>query len=306
MSHQFGRLITAMATPFTADNQLNIPEAVRLAESLAANGNDSVLLTGTTGESPTLTHEEELDLYKAVVAALKGRTPIIAGTGSNSTATAVSSTQKAEALGVDGVLQVVPYYNRPSQEGLYLHFKTVAENTSLPIIMYNIPSRTGRNLEPETIERLSHIPNIIGIKEASGSIDQVKRIRLLTNADTFVIYSGDDALTLPFMDEGACGVISVAANLPFAGRLMAHILAKYAKGDIVDAYKMFNNLKPMFDALFITSNPSPVKLALTEEGFAMGKPRLPLVEPNREEHEKITEAIKKSKLLFAEILAGIS
>ncbi|NBV41891.1 4-hydroxy-tetrahydrodipicolinate synthase [bacterium] len=294
MTRSFGTVITAMATPFTSDDQVNYSEAIRLAKYLVNTGTTAIVLAGTTGESPTLTHDEEFRLFREIKAAVGNRVPIIAGTGSNCTRTAIESTVEAESIGVDGVLQVVPYYNRPSQEGLYQHFKAVAAATRLPIILYNIPGRTGRNMEPETAARLAQISNIIGIKEAAGSIEQVKSIRAATPPD-FLIYSGDDGLTLDFMQEGACGVVSVASHL--AGSAIANMIDSFAHGDSKKARTIESGLKELFEILFITTNPTPLKAALEMIGFSMGKPRLPLVEATDDERIRIEAVLKKMGLL---------
>jgi len=272
---KFGRIITAMVTPFNERGQVDFEEAIRLGEHLVATGTDTILLAGTTGESPTLTHDEEYELFAQFVRQFKGRAKIMAGTGSNSTATAIATTRHAETLGVDGVLQVVPYYNKPSQEGMFQHFKAVAESTSLPVLLYNIPGRTGVNMLPETMVRLSAISNIIGVKEAAGSLDQMTAIRQVTPPD-FVIYSGDDALTVPFMQAGAVGVVSVASQV--VGTDMRHMVDAVVSGDVEKALQLDAKLSLLFKALFVTSNPTPVKAALRQLGFRVGIPRLPLVD----------------------------
>uniref|UniRef100_A0ACD5GQV0 4-hydroxy-tetrahydrodipicolinate synthase n=1 Tax=Desertifilum tharense IPPAS B-1220 TaxID=1781255 RepID=A0ACD5GQV0_9CYAN len=209
----FGRVLTAMVTPFREDGAVNYEVAEKLASQLADRGSDALVVCGTTGESPTLTWEEEYQLFQVVQKAVAGRAKVIAGTGSNSTTEAIAATQKAHKLQLDGSLQVVPYYNKPPQEGLYQHFAAIAKATpDLPIILYNIPGRTGQNLQPETVARLAEIPNIVGIKEASGSLDQVSQVRRITPSD-FAIYSGDDSLTLPLLAVGGQGVVSVASHL---------------------------------------------------------------------------------------------
>ncbi len=287
MTLEFGRIITAMATPFDTDGTVSYSEAIRLGQHLVDNGTDTLLLAGTTGESPTLTHEEEFKLFSEMRAAFPAH-KIIAGTGSNCTRTAIQSTQEAEALGVDGVLQVVPYYNRPSQEGCYQHFKAVANATQLPVILYNIPGRTGRNLEPETVARLAEIPNIIGIKESAGSVDQAQKIRNVTPPD-FIIYSGDDALTLDFMTHGASGVISVASHI--VGNQMQAMIKAFVSGNRTEARRIEAELMPIFEVLFITSNPTPLKAALRLQGFNVGIPRLPLVAATDTEIAQIREAL---------------
>lgn len=293
MAPLFGHLITAMVTPFTPQGEVNYQEAVKLAHFLVDTGTDTVLLAGTTGESPTLTYEEEHKLFEVVVKALKGRAKVMAGTGSNCTATAIEASQKAEALGVDGLLQVVPYYNKPSQEGLFQHFQAVANSTSLPVILYNIPGRTGKNMEPETIARLSHVSNIVGIKESAGSVDQMRQIRGCTPSD-FVIYSGDDALTLAFMEAGASGVISVASHC--AGTRIKSMMQAFLEGKKQEAYAIEAELKALFEVLFITTNPTPVKAALEMMGFPMGGLRLPLIEVTLQEKEQIRRVLVELKV----------
>ena len=270
----FGRLITAMVTPFKADGSVNYEMAIELGHYLIENGTDTILLSGTTGESPTLTHEEEFTLYKEMIAVFKGKVKLMAGTGSNCTRTAVTSSQKAQELGIDAVLQVSPYYNKPSQEGLYQHFKMVADNTDIPILLYNIPGRTSVNIAPETMARLAEIPAIIGVKEAAGSVDQLIEIRKACPED-FILYSGDDGLTLDFMKEGACGVVSVASHI--AGKEIQEMMAAYVSKNLEAATVLNTKLSPLFEALFLTSNPVPVKAALGLIGFSVGDPRLPLV-----------------------------
>jgi 4-hydroxy-tetrahydrodipicolinate synthase len=283
-----------MVTPFKADLSVDWKRAEELADFLVKNGSDGLVLHGTTGESPTLTHDEEYELYKVVKKALSGRCKIVAGTGSNSTETTIKSTKRAEEIGVDGVMVVVPYYNKPSQEGLYQHFKAVAENTSLPIIIYNIPGRTGINMTPETTARISALKNIIGLKDAAGSLDQTSATRQLCPKD-FTIWSGDDSLTLPMMSVGAVGIISVASHI--VGKEIAQMVAAYQAGDTKKAQEIHLKLLPIFKVLFITSNPSPVKYALELIGQPVGKPRLPLVEPSSGEKERIRKVLKDMGLV---------
>ncbi len=289
-----GKVLTAMVTPFKADLSVDWKRAEELADFLVKNGSDGLVLHGTTGESPTLTHDEEYELYKVVKKALSGRCKIVAGTGSNSTETTIKSTKRAEEIGVDGVMVVVPYYNKPSQEGLYQHFKAVAENTSLPIIIYNIPGRTGINMTPETTARISALKNIIGLKDAAGSLDQTSATRQLCPKD-FTIWSGDDSLTLPMMSVGAVGIISVASHI--VGKEIAQMVAAYQAGDTKKAQEIHLKLLPIFKVLFITSNPSPVKYALELIGQPVGKPRLPLVEPSSGEKERIRKVLKDMGLV---------
>ncbi len=288
MTHpDFGRLITAMATPFDQTGDVDFKEAIRLADHLYQTGTDTVLLAGTTGESPTLSHLEEHLLFKAIRDAFPSKR-LMVGTGSNSTKTAIESTQNAQEIGADGTLQVVPYYNRPSQAGCIAHFEAIANSTSLPMILYNIPGRTGRNLEPESVAQLAKHPTIIGIKEAAGSIDQVKAIRAQTPS-SFLIYSGDDGLTLDFMHEGAVGVISVASH--FVGLDLQRMMTAFDNGEFQSARDIEARLTPLFEALFITSNPTPLKSGLNQIGFKVGDPRLPLIPATAEESQKITNVL---------------
>lgn len=290
----FGNVLTAMVTPFKADLSVDWAGAEKLAQYLAANGSDALVVHGTTGESPTLTHEEEYELYKVVKKAVGDRCKIIAGTGSNSTDTSIKSTQKAEAVGVDGIMLVVPYYNKPSQEGLYQHFKAVASATSLPIILYNIPGRTGINMTPETTARLAGIKNIIGLKDAAGSLDQTSQTRQLCPKD-FIIWSGDDSLTLPMMAVGANGICSVASHV--AGKEIAQMVSAFHAGDTKKARELHLKLLPLFKVLFIAPNPAPVKYALELIGHPVGKPRLPLVEPTASEKEQIKKVLQDLRLV---------
>jgi len=289
MVTKFGRVMTAMVTPFNEQGLVDFDESLRLADYLLSNGSDSLVLAGTTGESPTLTHDEEYQLFKELRKAFP-KAVLMAGAGSNSTRTAVEATRRAQASGVDGVLQVVPYYNRPTQEGLFQHFSHVAKATDLPVMLYNIPSRTGRNLEVATVARLSEISNIFAIKEASGDLAQVKALRAALLAD-FDIYSGDDGLTLSFMKEGAVGVVSVASHC--AGGAIHRMIDLALSGDWENAFRLESQLQPLFKALFVTTNPSPVKAALRELGYAVGIPRLPLIDVNADELAVIKTALAK-------------
>ena len=291
---ELGRLITAMVTPFNNKGEVDYDQAKKLALALLKSGSEGLVLAGTTGESPTLLHkEEEITLFKEVKKAVGKKGSIIANTGSNSTAEAVLSTQDAEKLGVDACLLVVPYYNKPSQEGLYQHFKTIAESTGLPCILYNVPSRTITGLTAETTLRLSKIPNIIGIKEASGDLPQISRIILEARED-FLVWSGNDSDTLLLMALGGHGVISVASHL--VGKQINQMIYDFVKGDVKKATEMHVHLSPLFTALFLVANPCPVKYALNKIGFNVGKPRLPLVEPDAATAALIDAALKKCKI----------
>lgn len=288
-----GKVLTAMVTPFRSDMQVDWPRVEELADYLVRNGSEGLVIHGTTGESPTLSHEEEYELYRVVKKAVGSKCKIIAGTGSNSTATTVMSTREAEKIGVDGAMVVVPYYNKPSQEGLYQHYKAVAASTSLPIIIYNIPGRTGINLLPETTARIAQLKNLAGLKDAAGSLDQTSATRELCPKE-FVIWSGDDSLTLPMMSVGAIGIISVASHI--AGKEIAQMVNAFHAGEVKKATEIHLRLLPLFKVLFITSNPSPLKYALGLIGQPVGKPRLPLVEPNEPEKELIKKVLKDLKL----------
>ena len=286
----FGKVMTAMVTPFKADLSVDYKKAEELALYLAQNGSDSLVVHGTTGESPTLTHEEEFELYRVVKTALKGTScKLIAGTGSNSTTTTINSTKQAEKIGCDGAMIVVPYYNKPSAEGLYQHFKAVADNTKLPLIIYNIPGRTGINMMPETLARVAKIKNYIGVKDAAGNLDQTSATRAACPKE-FLIWSGDDSLTLPMLSVGAVGVISVASHI--AGKEIAQMVNAYHAGDVKKATDLHIKLLPLFKVLFITSNPTPVKAALAMVGKPVGIPRLPLIEATDKEKDQIRSVLK--------------
>ncbi len=275
MTIDFGRVITAMVTPFDSEGHVHYAEAERLAAYLAANGSDGIVVCGTTGESPTLSWDEEYQLFQVVQAAVAGQAKVIAGTGSNSTSEAIEATQKAAKLGVDGSLQVVPYYNKPPQSGLYQHFAAIASACDLPMMLYNIPGRTGQQLEPETIAKLAKLDGIVAIKEATGNLDIASQIRSLTPPD-FAIYSGDDSLTLPILSVGGTGVVSVASHL--VGNQIQEMIAAFASGHHQLATKIHIKLLPLFKGLFFAPNPMPIKAALKLQGWEVGGLRLPLCE----------------------------
>jgi 4-hydroxy-tetrahydrodipicolinate synthase len=290
---ELGRLITAMVTPFDDKGEVDYEQAKRLALALLNSGSDGVLVVGTTGESPTLVRAEELRLFSEVKSAAGERGAIIAGTGSNSTAEALETTKEAERIGVDACLLVVPYYNKPTQEGLYQHFKTIAESTSLPCILYNVPSRTVTSLSAETVIKLSQIDNIIGVKEASGNLDQIAKIISGTKGD-FLVWSGNDSDTLPILALGGYGVISVASHL--VGKQIKEMINCATTGKIDEAANIHRQLLPLVNALFIVSNPIPVKYALNYIGFRVGKPRLPLTEPDEKSATFITDTLKNYQI----------
>ncbi|HAC64225.1 MAG TPA: 4-hydroxy-tetrahydrodipicolinate synthase [Cyanothece sp. UBA12306] len=290
-----GRVITAMVTPLDQEGQVNYRVAEELATHLVENGSDGLVICGTTGESPTLSWSEEYELFQVVKKAVAGRAKIIAGTGSNSTKEAIEATEKAAKLGLDGSLQVVPYYNKPPQEGLYQHFKTIAEGCpEIAIMLYNIPGRTGINLLPETVAKLAEIENIIAIKEASGSLEQACKIRRLT-AESFSIYAGDDFLTLPLLTVGGSGVVSVASHL--VGQQMQEMIQAFESGKAILAREINLQLFPLFKVLFCTTNPIPVKAALNLKGWEVGGLRLPLVEISPELKQELESALKELSLL---------
>jgi 4-hydroxy-tetrahydrodipicolinate synthase len=290
----FGRVMTAMITPFDESGAVNYPEVERLAAHLADQGTDTLVVCGTTGESPTLTWDEEFALFKVVQSAVSGKAKVMAGTGSNSTTEAISATQKAAALGLDGSLQVVPYYNKPPQEGLYQHFKAIAQATDLPIMLYNVPGRTSQNLLPETVARLAEVPNIVAIKEASGNLDQVSLVRRLTPS-TFDIYSGDDTLTLPILAVGGCGVVSVASHL--VGPALQEMIQSFEAGQNEKARQIHLQLLPLSKALFSTTNPIPVKQAMALLGWQVGTCRLPLGEAPADTVAMLKAALQELSLL---------
>jgi 4-hydroxy-tetrahydrodipicolinate synthase len=294
MAALFGHVVTAMVTPFDAAGQVDYGKAAALAKRLIEDGNDGLVIAGTTGESPTLSDEEKIRLFRATKEAVGSRGKIIAGTGTYDTAHSIHLSREAHRAGVDGLLLVNPYYSRPSQEGLYQHFKTIAESTPLPVMLYNIPGRTSVNCTPETIARLAQVPNIVAVKEAAGSLDQVSEIRVRT-PDAFLIYSGDDSLTLPKLAVGATGVVSVAGNL--AARPIQEMIGAFFAGRVADALKMHRRLWPLFKVLFITTNPVPVKAAMRLSGFDCGKVRLPLVDATPKEEEQIAEVLRSLALV---------
>ncbi len=291
----FGRVVTAMITPFKEDGSVNYDVAAKLAAHLANNGTDTLVVCGTTGESPTLSWEEEYQLFVEVLQSVAGKAKVIAGCGSNSTKEAIAATQKAARIGVHGSLQVVPYYNKPPQAGLEAHFRAIAQSCpDLPLLLYNVPGRTGQNLNSETVVRLAEINNIVGIKEASGSLDQASEIRRLTPKE-FQIYAGDDSLTLPLLAIGAKGVVSVASHL--VGTQLQQMIQAFNTGNIQVATEIHLQLFPLFKALFITTNPIPVKKALKLQGWEVGSTRPPLCEADLEVSCKLEMVLKELSLV---------
>ena len=285
----FGRVVTAMVTPFAPDGSVDLALAGRLADHLVRHGSDGLVLCGTTGESPTLSWAEQHALFAAVKEAVGGRAALLAGSGSNCTAEAVEATAEAAALGADGALVVVPYYNRPPQEGLEAHFRAVAAAApGLPLMLYNIPGRTGCNLDPETSARLLDLPNVVAYKAASGTTEEVSRLRLLCG-ERLAIYSGDDALTLPMLAVGAVGVVSVASHV--AGLQIRELIQAFLAGDHTLALARHEALLPLLQALFCTSNPIPVKAALELGGWPVGAPRLPLLSADSTVRERLSSIL---------------
>ena len=287
---EFGRVITAMVTPMDRALAVDYERAAGLAKRLVDHGSDGLVVSGTTGESPTLTDEERIRLFRTVKQAVGDRAAVIAGTGTYDTAHSIHLTEEAERAGCDGVLLVNPYYNKPSQEGLYQHFKAIATRTRLPVMLYNIPSRTSVNCEPQTIARLAEVPNIVAVKEASGNLDQMSHVRRLT-PPSFKLYSGDDSLTLPLLAVGGAGVVSVAAHV--AGREIGEMIDAFFAGQVGRATELHLRLWPLFKVLFITTSPTPVKAAMALAGFDCGGLRLPLVEATSKEREQIAAVLKQ-------------
>lgn len=293
MQH-LGSLLTAMVTPFKPDLSVDYDTARKLALYLLDEGSDGIVVSGTTGESPTLDFEEKLELFKVIKEAVGDNGSVVAGTGSYCTNESIELTQAAEAIGVDACMLVTPYYNKPPQDGLYQHFKKIADSTSLPVILYNVPSRTASNLDSSTTIALSKVSNIIAVKEASGSTEQVAKI-VGGTSNGFLVYSGDDEFTLPLLALGGDGVISVAAHV--AGRMIKQLVQAFLEGDEKKALEIHLQLLPLFKALFMTSNPIMVKTALRIKGFDVGGLRLPLIESTKEQEEALRQVMVKSRLL---------
>lgn len=284
----FGQILTAMVTPFDHNEDIDFPATRNLINYLISNGTQGLVVSGTTGESPTLTDEEKVQLFKFTVEVVNGRVPVIAGTGSYSTKASINLTKQATDAGVDGIMLVVPYYNKPSQEGLYQHFQTIAATTSLPIMLYNIPGRSVVNMSLDTVIRLSEIPHIVAIKEAGGNLDTMSEIISNTRED-FSLYSGDDGLTIPVLSIGGTGVISVASHI--IGNEMQAMIAKFNNGNVREAAMDHRRLLPVMKALFAAPNPTPVKTALNLKGVPVGGVRLPMVPLNAEELTTLKEVL---------------
>ena len=290
---EIGRLITAMVTPFDEEGRVDYEQAKSLANALLDSGSDGVVVSGTTGESPTLTSEEKLRLFAEVKGSVGDRGAVIAGTGSYNTAESIELSVEAEKEGVDGLLLVVPYYNKPPQEGLYQHFKAISGSVHLPCIVYNVTSRTSLNMTHDTTIRLSHIDNIVGVKEAGGDMDQVARIIDGANGD-FKVWSGNDNETFLIMAMGGYGVVSVASHL--VGAQIKQMMGLLLEGDVEKAAAEHRRLHPIFKVLFIVSNPIPLKHSLNRVGFNVGDPRLPLVPPDEKSAAQIDDVLKQYEI----------
>lgn len=290
---KIGRLLTAMVTPFDAEGEVDYQQAKNLALALLDSGNDGLVVSGTTGESPCLSFEEKVCLFSEIKSAVADRGAVVAGTGSYNTKESQRLTKEAEKVGVDACLLVVPYYNRPTQQGLFEHYKAIAEATSLPCIIYNVPSRTATNIAADTVIRLSQIDNIIGIKEASGNLAQVAKI-IQGAKEGFLVWSGNDGDTFSILALGGYGVIGVASHL--VGIQTKVMIEKAISGRTQEAASIHRNLLSLIDALFVVPNPMPIKYALNYVGFPVGKPRLPLIEPDEKSANIIQATLKNYKI----------
>lgn len=288
----WGRIITAMATPFDDNLEVDYKKAVELAKKLEKEGSSSLVVCGTTGEAPALTSDEKTELFKTIKQSVS--IPIIAGVGTNSTRTTIENSEKALKCGVDGLLVVVPYYNKPNQDSMYEHFKAVAEAVDGNIMMYNVPGRTGTNMLPETMERLAGIKNIVAIKEASGNIVQMSEM-VRRAPEGFRVYSGDDALTLPTIAVGGYGVVSVASHV--VGPQMKEMIDRFLEGDTAKAAKIHGELLDIFAKLFTTTSPIPLKAALNMMGVDVGGLRLPLTPADPKVREEVQRSLKKLNLV---------
>ena len=289
------RVLTAMVTPFAEDLSVDYPKARALARRLVQSGSDGLVVSGTTGESPTLSHEEKLKLFEVVLDEVGGEAVVFAGTGTNDTRASINMTRDAERVGVHGAMLVTPYYNKPPQAGLYRHFAEVAEATGLPLLIYNVPGRTSVNLAADTMARLARdFDNIVAVKEASGVLEQVAEIRSKA-PDDFIIYSGDDNMTIPIMSVGGDGIVSVASHV--AGLAIQEMIAAFGAGDTAHAGALHRRLLPLFKVIFVTTNPIPVKAALALAGFDVGPLRPPLIEATEAERAQIRKVMESLQLI---------
>lgn len=295
MATELGTVITAMVTPFTDDLKIDLKQMAKLTDRLIDMGSDGLLVTGTTGESPTLSTEEKVALWETVIKAARGRVPVMLGTGTNNTEQCITLTKKAEEVGGDAILLVTPYYNKPPQNSLYEHFKAVAAVTTLPVMIYNVPGRTGRNIDPDTVVRLANdVPNIVALKEAGGNLDQVSEICRRVPSK-FTVYSGDDSLTLPMLSLGAKGIVSVASHL--VASQMQKMISCFAEGNWQAAKDIHLKYFPIFKGLFFTTSPAPVKAALKLVGFPVGGLRQPLLPLTSKEEDYLKGILKETGLL---------
>lgn len=287
---RFGRMITAMVTPFTADNSLDLPRAAELADKLLSEGSDALVVCGTTGESPTVFYDQKVELFRTIVESVGGRAPVIANAGDNCTDDSVEFARKVVAIGVDAIMAVVPYYNKPPQEGLYQHFRSIASAVDVPVILYNIPGRCVINMTAETTLRLARdCENIVAVKEASGDLTQIAQI-IDGAPDGFEVLSGDDEMTLPMMGLGGTGVISVLSHV--AGPRFKEMIDARTAGDHTRALRIHLELLPLMKALFMTANPIMVKEGLALQGFDVGGVRLPLVNASAEQSTELARVMR--------------
>src|SRR5438093_10081128 len=294
MAGRFGSVVTAMVTPFREDHAADLRRAQELASWLVDNGSDAVVVAGSTGESPTLTHKEKSELFRAVGQAIRGKAKLLCGTGTYSTAETLELTQAAEDAGADAILVVTPYYNKPPQRGLIAHFERIADATDLPIVAYNIPGRTATRIEHETLLKLAQKPNIVAVKDSTGDFQGISRL-IAEAPPSFEVYSGDDWATFGYVCLGAVGVVSVAS--PLVGPQIRQMIDLIETGDVPAARKIHETLSRLFNALFVTSNPIPLKAALQMVGRSAGDPRLPLVPATDQERERVRKALEDAGLL---------
>lgn len=286
----FGSISTAMVTPFDSKGNVDFSKTTKLINHLINNGTESLVVSGTTGESPTLTTEEKIALFKHVVKVVDGKVPVIAGTGSNNTKASIDLSKKAEEIGVDALLIVTPYYNKPSQEGIIAHYKAIAEAVRLPIMAYNVPGRTIVSTSVDTVVRLSEIPNIVALKDAGGNLDTMSEI-IEKTPDDFLLYSGDDGLTLPSLAIGSAGIVSVASHV--IGNEMQAMIQAFHNGENKEAARLHRKLLPVMNELFKAPSPAPVKTALQLKGLDVGGVRLPLLPLNQAERAALSACLNE-------------
>ncbi|SFD88558.1 4-hydroxy-tetrahydrodipicolinate synthase [Bacillus sp. OV194] len=287
----FGNISTAMVTPFDSKGNIDFSKTTKLVNYLIQNGTESLVVAGTTGESPTLSTEEKIALFRHVVKVVDKRVPVIAGTGSNNTKASIDLTKKAEQAGVDAIMIVAPYYNKPSQDGIIAHFKAIAAETSLPILVYNVPGRTVVSISADTVIELSKIPNVVAIKDAGGDLGEMSRI-IEETSEEFLLYSGDDGITLPVLSIGGAGIISVASHV--IGNEMQEMISAFKEGNVQEAAKLHRKLLPIMDEMFKAPSPAPVKTALQLKGLDVGSVRLPLLPLKQEQRESLSRIMHSS------------